>query len=388
MERWDGWYAHVIEHHMALLQHRVGAGAHVGEQALNALIVLIMFYFWNKLIAVLVSWGPLLLLVLIRLALPSAEIAFGFYVLRVLRYPWLRREWCDFLHQFKTRAIGDHVAPAEVQCPICADNVPATPWHITALPCCNKTICWPCVRRHAESVVEEARPEMVCPLAGCKPLADTFVLSAIRREQWSWSTLDVTGSRARRKRRHYERWVLSCGLAAACAARAEDVVHCSTEDCGHMWVLPTELRRRKSDAEPRSNWNPRSWAVGRIVGLYTPVTENGQDIRFVNCPKCRADFCLLCGQPWGSRRSNHAGKSCVEHGKHQPERCSGDVRWTGAKLCPGCGIPILRSWGCNHMTCTQCRAEWCWVCLDQWSVAHYSCMPDTSANHLQPCSVQ
>eukprot|EP00401_Gymnodinium_catenatum_P019076 CAMPEP_0117486398 /NCGR_PEP_ID=MMETSP0784-20121206/15456_1 /TAXON_ID=39447 /ORGANISM="" /LENGTH=269 /DNA_ID=CAMNT_0005281007 /DNA_START=69 /DNA_END=877 /DNA_ORIENTATION=- len=192
-----------------------------------------------------------MLIAFLRFALPSAIVAVLFSNMRRLfRYPWLRREWLDFLQQFKMRGIGGYVAGAKVQCPICVDSVPATPWHITVLPCCSKTICWPCVRRYAESVVEDMRPEMLCPFAQCKPLADKLVLSAIRREQWSWSALDITGSRAWSKRRRYDRWVLSCGLAASCAARAEDVVHCSTDDCGHTWVLPNELRRRKSDTEP------------------------------------------------------------------------------------------------------------------------------------------
>jgi hypothetical protein len=34
----------------------------------------------------------------------------------------------------------------------------------------------------------------------------------------------------------------------------------------------------------------------------------------------------------------------------------------GAKQCPGCHFMISRTTGCNHMTCSRCRVEFCYVC--------------------------
>ena len=31
------------------------------------------------------------------------------------------------------------------------------------------------------------------------------------------------------------------------------------------------------------------------------------------------------------------------------------------KDCPKCKVVIEKSWGCNHMKCTQCGADFCWV---------------------------
>ena len=52
---------------------------------------------------------------------------------------------------------------------------------------------------------------------------------------------------------------LSSVVPVICARRNEDVLHCPSADCGHMWVVPRELRRQTGRGEPRSLWDPRSW---------------------------------------------------------------------------------------------------------------------------------
>ena len=83
------------------------------------------------------------------------------------------------------------------------------------------------------------------------------------------------------------------------------------------------------------------------------------------------------------------------------------MRWMMqfTKDCPRCGVAIeknLGAWcsrcsvgkrlnddddddddmaGCNHMTCrgTNCKHEFCWVCMASWTGAHYNCTGATAA---------
>jgi len=305
-------------------------------------------------------------------------IELAMYAWKLMQREWLRKEWSDFLGQFSSS--GSTV------CSICIDDVPMTEWHVAVLPCCKRSLCWSCVRKHAEGVIDDGRREMLCPFGTCGAnVPDVTVRTAFRREQWLWQSLDVLGYRRRQKCRMYDLWVLRSGLAASCSARVEDVLHCPNDECNHMWVIPRELRRKKTSAEPQSWWNPKGWSVARHLGLYDAPRQDGRDARRIVCPKCNLEYCHICFRQWHdtARGLAHDGKSCAEHQRWMPvKRDQGkhkdEAIWAGAKSCPGCGIRVFRFMGCNHMTCTSCQSEWCWVCLSEWSTQHYSCRQEAS----------
>ena len=41
------------------------------------------------------------------------------------------------------------------------------------------------------------------------------------------------------------------------------------------------------------------------------------------------------------------------------------------KKCPQCGIIIEKINGCNHITCTQCGYQWCWLCNEKYNIMHF-----------------
>jgi ariadne-1 len=90
--------------------------------------------------------------------------------------------------------------------------------------------------------------------------------------------------------------------------------------------------------------------------LITGIT----DVRCV----CGYRFCFRC------HREAHAPAPC-EQMKLWELKCQDDSEtqnWVQAntKVCPKCDVPTEKNGGCNHMTCRQCKHEWCWVCLRTW----------------------
>ena len=72
-------------------------------------------------------------------------------------------------------------------------------------------------------------------------------------------------------------------------------------------------------------------------------------------------MCFRCGGQW------HEGD------------CDGESEWKNEQRlkylliakCIKCQAPISKNGACKHMTCTRCRAEFCWICRKKWQ-GHYA----------------
>ena len=87
--------------------------------------------------------------------------------------------------------------------------------------------------------------------------------------------------------------------------------------------------------------------------IYRPAPRN----TILQCPSCLLRICPSCHIEY------HDGLTCDERDVADDKlfaewRSNHDV-----KSCPICRVPIERSEGCNHMTCTRCQSHICWQCL-------------------------
>ena len=86
------------------------------------------------------------------------------------------------------------------------------------------------------------------------------------------------------------------------------------------------------------------------------------DNKFVSCIDNGHKFCFFCLKDWHENKKCdiNLDKSFVEW--RDPKK---------VKRCPKCKYFIEKNSGCNHMTCTNCKYQWCWLCMQEYTYGHY-----------------
>ncbi|XP_071081838.1 potential E3 ubiquitin-protein ligase ariadne-2-like [Haliotis cracherodii] len=94
----------------------------------------------------------------------------------------------------------------------------------------------------------------------------------------------------------------------------------------------------------------------------------------VLCSQCNNSFCFRCGNEY------HAPTDC-ETIKRWLTKCADDSETANyisahTKDCPKCHVCIEKNGGCNHMQCSKCKYDFCWMCLGDWKAhgsEYYEC---------------
>lgn len=94
----------------------------------------------------------------------------------------------------------------------------------------------------------------------------------------------------------------------------------------------------------------------------------------VKCIKCSSSMCFKC------KLAYHAPTDCQTI-KKWLTKCADDSETANyisvnTKDCPKCHICIEKNGGCNHMQCTGCKHNFCWICLNDWvthGTEYYEC---------------
>ena len=83
--------------------------------------------------------------------------------------------------------------------------------------------------------------------------------------------------------------------------------------------------------------------------------------KYIPC-KNKHIYCFYClEKPHGNSPCNESlSNSMVEYAKSN-----------FVKKCPQCSIITEKNNGCNHITCTKCGYQWCWLCNEQYNPFHF-----------------
>ena len=100
------------------------------------------------------------------------------------------------------------------------------------------------------------------------------------------------------------------------------------------------------------------------------------------CPEPNCDSFLQKSKSTNYVKCELGHKYCFEclrkpHGKSSCEKVlEKDFKlWSKGKVikkCPKCKIYTEKNEGCNHMTCTSCKYQWCWLCEGEYKYGHYN----------------
>ena len=141
-----------------------------------------------------------------------------------------------------------------------------------------------------------------------------------------------------------------------------DIGKCAQPGCNAslLWAadgLTTDTRFMLRRVQACRNVQ-RLCAAGTHVKCYLcwAASEAGVD-GVTTCMTCTETTCNTCSQ------RSHPGDLCpavMRATGLTPEDLLSDAK---QQSCPGCHIRTTKDNGCNHLTCTQCGADWCWQCM-------------------------
>lgn len=237
-------------------------------------------------------------------------------------------------------------------CDVCYEEKPGTEF-LRLVNCSEHLHCRVCMKSWLESMISDgACTELRCPGFKCEmPILPTEIASVVSDELYQ----------------RYDKLLLSTALDVMM-----DIMNCPRPFCQFPVVLEDNLG---------------------------------------HCPKCQYAFCARCQNTYHGHspcklKSELHASLCAEYeaasdarkeelemryGKQAIHRAVQEThsnRWleNNSKQCPCCGTFIQKKDGCNKMTCTKCRAFFCWLCQEQLSkstpYAHYQHPTSPCANRL------
>ena len=175
--------------------------------------------------------------------------------------------------------------------------------HSVSLPC-HHTVCGGCVAGYLQSQLAEGQAVVRCPCYDGRPCA---------------AVLSTAFIAAFTPAAQYQRWLRLCLQKK----------HSAYRSC------------------PRCEHQQKGWSL----------------LPAMRCDQCGAHFC------YHHSNAHPPSVSCRAYTRTQKEGVKEAMRVIGLTTvsCPSCAAPVEKESGCNHMTCSQCSAEFCWLCGERYA---------------------
>ncbi|RUS28457.1 hypothetical protein BC938DRAFT_481864 [Jimgerdemannia flammicorona] len=256
------------------------------------------------------------------------------------------------LHSFSTTTFS---------CALCLDNKKGTA--CVRLSTCDHVFCHPCLSSYFSMLIREGMVSQVrCP-------------------------------------------DLDCSRKSRVARGEDDADPPPPSHCDLAAIVGTDLANRydrlvakqRDEADPMVIFCPRL-QCGRAV------RKDPENIKLCLCDSCGFAFCLFCQRTWHGPAVYCQLKNKVKivqdwlsaeteevrrmlefkYGAKNIDRLLRDYeleqeteKWKRENTmpCPQCGVHVIKSYGCNHMTCQICKSHFCYLCGQPISAGNpYACV--------------
>ncbi|XP_069676141.1 uncharacterized protein [Periplaneta americana] len=228
----------------------------------------------------------------------------------------------------------------DIICEICMLAMPC--WDRPVLMSCNHRFCTSCWESYLTVKIQDGDAHhILCPAYQCHILVPVEVIEKL-----------VSPDMARR--------YLQFDIKAFVESN-RSIKWCPMPGCGRAVRLPETEQTQPSDVL-------HNIPSAKPPLLTSHAVDCGNGHFF--CWECLGEAHAPCGcnqwHQWQQKISEvkpeELRASCIE--TEDAANCLWLV--TNSKPCPNCKSPIQKNEGCNHMKCSKCKFDFCWVCLENW----------------------